>query len=109
MIGYATEFVLARHPGLFRLYRSDMSWQTARGEGRGLGLGGLQCYAEMMVVTRNRMKKKKEKRNQKQNKRSMGHLRTRIACPPSPRDISDPEIEDIAGCQWLKDGLWPLS
>lgn len=33
MIGYATEFVLARDPGLFRLYRSDMGWQTVRGSG----------------------------------------------------------------------------
>lgn len=50
MIGYTTEFVLARHPGLLRLYRSDMSWQTVGGQRR--GLGGLQGCVLMMAVTR---------------------------------------------------------
>lgn len=40
MIGYTTELFLARQHGLFRLYRSDMSWQTV-GEEEWVGCSAL--------------------------------------------------------------------
>lgn len=32
MIGYTTEFVLAKQHGVFRIYCNDVSWQTVEGQ-----------------------------------------------------------------------------
>lgn len=63
MIGYTTEFVLARHPGLFRLYRSDMSWQTV-GRGAVVGVG----WTAWLCADDGRNKGNKMKQKTKQEK-----------------------------------------
>lgn len=52
---------------------------------------------------------KKKNANKNITRKVWGHLHAHITCPPSQRDIRDPESNYLAGCLWLKDGLWPLS
>lgn len=86
--------------GCLRLYRSDMSWQIVGVSGWGLCTesGNMGNYI-----------RKKKNANKNITRKVWGHLHAHITCPPSQRDIRDPESNYLAGCLWLKDGLWPLS